>query len=197
MRLPGQDMHLLHPLDVSSIKKFTGMQTLSLMSVFRVAVGPAMALVSASEKFLTDPDTGKSKRQLSKLFNEQLRSLANLRNHSAHLLLKVDEYWARSIPPGRGLVQVGLSSWIFDTLSYSMGAVFWGKEGPFEDAVFREQLRCVLHLMQKVEMGLFKITSDSLWFQDFHSKPGIPTQPSYISHPAPSPLSPRLRSAKT
>jgi hypothetical protein len=32
------DMHLIHPLDSDSIKQFTGMRHLSLMSVFHVAV---------------------------------------------------------------------------------------------------------------------------------------------------------------
>lgn len=143
MRLPGQDMHLLHPLDSSSVKSFTSMQTLSLMTVFRVAVGPAMALMPESEKFLTDPDTGRSKRELSKLFNEQLRSLANLRDYSGRLQLEIDRFWAIELPLNKDALEVGLSSWIFDTLSYAMGAVFWGKRGPFEDAAFRDQLRCV------------------------------------------------------
>jgi hypothetical protein len=143
MRLPGQDMHLLHPLDSSSVKSFTSMQTLSLMTVFRVAVGPAMALMPESERFLTDPDTGRSKRELSKLYHEQLRSLANLRDYSGRLQLEIDRFWAIELPLNTDALEVGLSSWIFDTVSYAMGAVFWGKRGPFEDAAFRDQLRCV------------------------------------------------------
>lgn len=142
MRLPGQDMHLLHPLDATSIKRFTSMQTLGLMAVFRVAVGPAMALVPASEKFLTDPDTGMAKRELSKLFNEQLRSLKNLRDFSAQLLSRIDEFWTVNLR-GNGTNKTRLSSWVFDMLAYSMGLVFWGEKGPFEDPVFREQLRYV------------------------------------------------------
>lgn len=141
MRLPGQDMHLIHPLDAKCVKSFTSMRTLSLMTVFRVAVGPAMRLVPASEKFLTDADTGTSKRELSKLFNEQLRSLSNLRSYAAQLQLKMDDYWVKSVPAGPESIKVGLSSWTFDMLSYSMGSVFWGENGPFEEPIFREKLR--------------------------------------------------------
>ncbi|KAF9695157.1 hypothetical protein EKO04_006983 [Ascochyta lentis] len=148
MRLPGQDMHLIHPLNTLSIKRFTGMQTLSLMTVFRVAVGPAMSLVPASEKFLTDPDTGVSKRELSKLFNEQLRSLKNLSGYAAQLQSKIDKHWAESVSLDSEHVEMGLASWVFDTLSYSMGAVFWGEKGPFEDALFREQLRVFIQNLE-------------------------------------------------
>jgi hypothetical protein len=34
-------------------------------------------------------------------------------------------------------VEIGLGSWIFDFLSRSMGAMFWGEYGPFEDGKFR------------------------------------------------------------
>ena len=141
MKLPGQDMHLLHPLDASSIKRFTSMQTLSLMAVFRAAVGPAMALVPASERFLTDPDTGMAKRELSKLFNEQLRSLKNLRDFSAQIQHHIDKHWAETFPSNDGTTQVGLSNWVFDMLAHSMGTIFWGNKGPFEEHFFREQLR--------------------------------------------------------
>lgn len=143
LKLPGQDMHLLHPLDASSIKRFTSMQTLSLMTVFRVAVGPAMALVPASEIFLTDPDSGVAKRALSKLFNEQLRSLKNLRNFSSQLQVRIDEHWSETFPSGSGMNRLGISSWVFDMLTDSMGTVFWGKNGPFGQPLFRKQLRYV------------------------------------------------------
>jgi hypothetical protein len=136
-------MHLLHPLDAPSIKRFTSMQTLSLMTVFRVAVGPAMALLPASERFLTDTDTGMAKRELSKLFNEQLRSLKNLRDFSAQLQCHVNEHWSENLPPGDSARQIGLSSWVFDMLAYSMGTVFWGRKGPFGELLFREQLRYI------------------------------------------------------
>lgn len=144
MNVLGQDMHLIHPLDRESIKRFTAMKNLSLMEVFQVAVGPAMGLRPASEKFLTDPDSGVFKRELSKLFNDQLRSLNSLQGRAADMVRAVDQHWAETIPhKGKQQVEVGLSSWVFDTLTRSMGSVFWGDEGPFEDGVFRENLRLV------------------------------------------------------
>jgi cytochrome P450 len=147
LKLPGQDMHFIHPLDAPSIKQFTGMRHLSLMTVFRVAVGPCMGLVPASEQFLSDPDSGAFKRALSKLFNEELRSLQNLRRNAAQLELKAGGHWDKTIK-GRDPVRVGLGSWLFDLLSYSMGAVFWGEEGPFEDALFREHLRVFIQNLE-------------------------------------------------
>ncbi|KAK2037097.1 cytochrome P450, partial [Colletotrichum somersetense] len=144
IKLPGQDIHLLHPLDTASIKAFTSMRCLSLMSVFHVAVGPAMGLVPASEKFLTDPDTGIFKRELSKLFNGELRNLQNLKAYASQLNGEVEEHWTESgtgqDPAGR--VRVG--AWVFDLLSYSMGSVFWGRVGPFQKQDFRTHLRWVL-----------------------------------------------------
>lgn len=132
-------MHLIHPLDSASIKQFTGMRHLSLMSVFHVAVGPAMGLVPASQKFLTDPDTGVFKRDLSKLFNGELRSLQNLRNYASQLEQTIDKYCREDSE-----IEIGLGSWLFDLLSRSLGAVFWGEEGPFEDEEFRDRLRYVV-----------------------------------------------------
>lgn len=135
------DMHLIHPLDSASIKQFTGMRHLSLMSVFHVAVGPSMGLVPASEKFLTDPDTGVFKRELSKLFNGELRNLQNLRNYASLLEQTIEKYWCKALAEPNSKIEIGLGSWVFDMLSQSMGAVFWGEEGPFEDAKFRESTR--------------------------------------------------------
>lgn len=143
LKLPGQDMHLLHPLDAASIKCFTSMRALSLMTVFRVAVGPAMGLLPSSERFLTDSDSGAAKRELSKLFNEQLRSLTNLCDFSAQLQCHIDEHGTENVPPGNGTHRFGLSSLVFDMLAYSMGTVFWGRKGPFGDPLFREQLRYI------------------------------------------------------
>jgi cytochrome P450 len=106
-----------------------------------------MGLVPASEQFLSDPDSGAFKRALSKLFNEELRSLQNLRRNAAQLELKAGEHWDKTIK-GRDPVRVGLGSWLFDLLSYSMGAVFWGEEGPFEDALFREHLRVFIQNLE-------------------------------------------------
>lgn len=139
-------MHLIHPLDSASIKQFTGMRHLSLMSVFHVAVGPAMGLVPASQKFLTDPDTGVFKRELSKLFNGELRSLQNLRNYASLMDQKIEKYWGEAFPECDSEAEVGLGSWIFDFLSRSMGAIFWGEDGPFEDEKFRDHLRSVTPL---------------------------------------------------
>lgn len=133
-------MHLIHPLDAPSIKHFVGMGQLSLMAVFRVAVGPAMGLVPSSEKSLTDPDSGAFKRGLSKLFNSELRGLASLRKRAAQLEHKADGYWNESIR-GRGSVDLELGAWLFDVLSRSMGSVFWGEDGPFENPDFRKHLR--------------------------------------------------------
>lgn len=187
-------MHLLHPLDGSSVKSFTSMQTLSLMTVFRVAVGPAMALVQDSEKFLTDPDTGRSKRELSKLFNDQLRSLTNLRDYSRRLLLEVDRHWDVIFPLDKEVLEVGLSSWVFDTLSYAMGAVFWGKEGPFEDAVFREQLRCVDS--SRLKHKRYR-TNRTHQIQDVHSESRVFAQPDLVSDTKTPSLSARLCSPET
>lgn len=184
MKLPGQDMHLIHPLDASSIKQFTGMQTLSLMTVFRVAVGPAMSLVPASGKFLTDPDTGTSKRELSKLFNEQLRGLKSLRSCAAQLESKIDEHWAESVPAGGEPTRVGLASWVFDMVSWSMGIVFWGEEGPFGDAVFRRQLRSVPTIL---------LLSSILNSQNIHPEPGSPAKSHLVPRATPPPLSTGIR----
>lgn len=135
------DMHLIHPQDLSSIKQFTGMRHLSLMSVFHVAVGPSMGLVPASKKSLTDPDTGVFKRDLSKLFNGELRNLQNLRTYASQLEQKIDRYWREMSAEPDSEIEIGLGSWLFDLLSRSMGAVFWGERGPFEDEEFRECLR--------------------------------------------------------
>lgn len=141
LKLPGMDMHLIHPLDMSSIKQFTGMRHLSLMSVFHVAVGPSMGLVPASQKFLTDPDTGVFKRELSKLFNGELRNLQNLQNYASLLERAIENHWQMNLKDGSSETEVGLGSWVFDTLSNAMGVVFWGEEGPFGDAKFRDSLR--------------------------------------------------------
>lgn len=133
----------MHPLDSASIKQFTSMRHLSLMAVFHVAVGPAMGLVSASEKFLTDPDTGVFKRDLSKLFNGELRSLQNLQKYASQLEQRIDQYWDETFTAQDPAIKIGLGAWLFDLLSRSMGAVFWGEEGPFEDELFRERLRLV------------------------------------------------------
>lgn len=184
-------MHLLHPLDIPSIKRFTCMQTLSLMTVFRVAVGPAMALVSASEKFLTDLDTGISKRELSKLFNEQLRSLKNLRGYAAQLQLKIDEHWTESMPLSEGMVRVGLSSWVFDMLAHSMGNVFWGENGPFQDASFRQQLRYAPKTAWKLRPPLPVCILSLPYLQDLHPEFGSPAQSNLFSCSMSSPLSTR------
>lgn len=92
LKLPGQDMHLIHPLDAPSIKHFVGTGQLSLMAVFRVAVGPAMGLVPSSAKCLTDPDSGAFKRGLFKLFNSELRGLTTLRERAAQIEYRVDGY---------------------------------------------------------------------------------------------------------
>ncbi|KAL7940230.1 cytochrome P450 [Trichoderma barbatum] len=120
LKLPGQDMHLIHPLDLSSIKHFTGMRHLSLMAVFYIAVGPAMGLIPASEKFLTDPDTEK----------------------------KIDGYWRQIIATQEVSIEIRLESWIFDILSRSMGAVFWGEQGPFEDEHFRQHLKLFIQNLE-------------------------------------------------
>lgn len=135
------DMHLVHPLDQASMKLFTSMRHLSLMTVFRVAVGPSMGLVPASEKFLTDPDTGDFKRGLSKLFNGELRNMENLQKYAGQMDTVIDEYWNEATPKHGSTVEIGLGSWIFDFLSRSMGDVFWGEEGPFKEKDFRESLR--------------------------------------------------------
>lgn len=140
-------MHFIHPLDAPSIKQFTVMRHLSLMTVFRVAVGPCMGLLPASRQLLSDPDSGAFKKALSKMFNEELRSLKSLRKNAAQLELKAGEHWDKTIK-GRDPVIVGLGSWLFDLLSYSMGAVFWGEEGPFEDTLFREHLRVFIQNLE-------------------------------------------------
>lgn len=142
-KLPGQDMHLVYPLDSASIKQFTGMRHLSLMAEFHVAVGPAMGLVPASKKPLTDPDTGVFKRDLSRLFNGELRNLQNLRNYAALLEQRTDGIWEKSFARQTPVLKIGLRAWLFDLLSHSMGTVFWGEEGPFEDEIFRKRLRLV------------------------------------------------------
>ncbi|KAK3337803.1 cytochrome P450 [Cercophora scortea] len=147
LRLPGQDMHFIHPLDAPSVKQFTSMRFLSLMTVFRVAIGSCMGLVPASEKLLSDPDTGAFKKHLSKLFNEELRALQNLKKNAAQLELKAGEYWDKTIRNGDP-VEVDLGNWLFDMLSYTMGAVFWGEEGPFEDAYFRGQLMVLIQNLE-------------------------------------------------
>jgi hypothetical protein len=190
MRLPGQDMHLLHPLDASSIKYFTSMQTLSLMAVFRVAVGPAMVLAPASERFLTDPDTGMAGRELSKLFNEQLRSLKNLRDFSAQRQHQIDKHWAETFSPDEGTSQVGLSSWNFDMLAHSMGTIFWCNEGPFEERFFREQLRYLHSLI--LSPG---VARGCPFLQSLHSELGSPAQPRAFSHPTQCSLGTRLHPA--
>lgn len=134
-------MHLVHPLDSASIKQFTSMRHLSLMTVFRVAVGPSMGLVSASEKALTDPDTGDFKRGLSKLFNSELRKLDNLQRYAGQMDATIDKHWDETAPQYGSVVEIGLGSWTFDFLSRSMGDVFWGEKGPFEEKEFRDNLR--------------------------------------------------------
>ena len=141
LKLPGMDMHLVHPLDLASMKLFTSMRHLSLMTVFRVAVGPSMGLVPASEKFLTDPDTGDFKRGLSKLFNGELRNMDNLKKYAGQMDAVIDEYWNETAPKHDSVSEVGLGSWTFDFLSRSMGDVFWGEEGPFKEKEFRDSLR--------------------------------------------------------
>lgn len=136
-------MHLIHPLDQASIKQFTGMRHLSLMAVFHVAVGPAMGLVPASKKFLTDPDTGVFKRGLSKLFNGELRSLQNLQDYASQLEQTIGRIWSENFTNVISEVETNLGSWLFDSLSRSMGSVFWGERGPFEDREFRHSLRYV------------------------------------------------------
>ncbi|KAF3053260.1 hypothetical protein E8E11_006533 [Didymella keratinophila] len=121
-----------------------------------------MAFVPASEKFLTDPDTGMAKRELSKLFNEQLRGLKNLRDFSAQLIFQIDEHWAKTLPPDNGTSRVGLSSWIFDMLAYSMGTVFWGKKGPFEERFFREQLRLFIQNLEALRNPVFFLSPRDL-----------------------------------
>ncbi|EHK22052.1 uncharacterized protein TRIVIDRAFT_151265 [Trichoderma virens Gv29-8] len=148
LKLPGQDMHLIHPLDLSSVKQFTGMRHLSLMAVFHIAVGPAMGLVPASEKFLTDPDTGDFKRGLSRLFNGELRSLQNLHKYAFQLEKKIDGYWRQKFTTQDVSINVGLGSWTFDILSRSMGAVFWGEQGPFEDKLFRQHLKLFIQNLE-------------------------------------------------
>ncbi|KAF3042236.1 hypothetical protein E8E12_010026 [Didymella heteroderae] len=114
-----------------------------------------MALVPASKSFLTDPDTGMAKRELSKLFNEQLRSLKNLRDFSAQLQFQIDEHWTETLPLGNGTSRIGLAGWVFDMLAHSMGTVFWGKKGPFEDTFFREQLRVFIQNLEALRNPLF------------------------------------------
>lgn len=118
------------------------MNHLSLMAVFRVAVGPAMGLVPASEKFLTDPDSGVFKRRLSKLFNDELRGLRSLRTRAAQIEKKIGKHWDEE-HRGQECVKLRLGHWLFDMLSRSMGSVFWGDSGPFEKADFRDNLRFV------------------------------------------------------
>ncbi|KAK2750850.1 hypothetical protein CKAH01_17920 [Colletotrichum kahawae] len=150
LKLPGQDMHLLHPLDSASIKSFTSIRHLSLMSVFHVAIGPAMGLVPASQKFLTDPDAGIFKRELSKLFNNELRSLQNLRKYASQLDLVVESHWQERAMGQKPDAKLRLGAWLFDLLSYSMGSVFWGQAGPFEDEGFRTQLRLFIQHLEEL-----------------------------------------------
>lgn len=150
LKLPGMDMHLVHPLDQASMKLFTSMRHLSLMTVFRVAVGPSMGLVPASEKFLTDPDTGDFKRGLSKLFNGELRNMENLQKYAGQMETVIDEYWNEAAPKHGSTVEIGLGSWIFDFLSRSMGDVFWGEEGPFKEKDFRESLRLFIQNLESL-----------------------------------------------
>ncbi|KAJ4339493.1 hypothetical protein N0V87_003191 [Didymella glomerata] len=114
-----------------------------------------MALLPASERFLTDTDNGMAKRELSKLFNEQLRSLKNLRDFSAQLQCHVDEHWSENLPPGDSARQIGLSSWVFDMLAYSMGTVFWGRKGPFGELFFRERLRVFIQNLEALRNPIF------------------------------------------
>ncbi|GAB7357361.1 hypothetical protein MBLNU459_g8307t2 [Dothideomycetes sp. NU459] len=148
LNVAGQEMHLVHPLDSASIKAFTSMRHLSLMTVFHVAVGPAMGLVSASEKSLTDPDAGVFKRDLSKLFNGELRSLQNLRKYASQLEQSIDAHLDQTFLMADSEARVKLGAWLFDLLSHSMGAVFWGEEGPFEDELFRVQLRLFIQNLE-------------------------------------------------
>ncbi|OQE31267.1 hypothetical protein PENSTE_c001G07513 [Penicillium steckii] len=148
LKLPGMDMHLVHPLDLASMKLFTSMRHLSLMTVFRVAVGPSMGLVPASEKFLTDPDTGDFKRGLSKLFNGELRNMDNLKKYAGQMDAVIDEYWNETAPKHDSVSEVGLGSWTFDFLSRSMGDVFWGEEGPFKEKEFRDSLRIFIQNLE-------------------------------------------------
>lgn len=158
LKLPGMDMHLIHPLDWPSIKQFTGMRHLSLMSVFHVAVGPAMGLVPASQKYLTDPDTGVFKRELSKLFNGELRSLQNLQGYASQLEQTIERIWRETFTGDVSGIETGLGSRLFDILSRSMGSVFWGEQGPFEDREFRDCLRYAASL----EISLLGLKSKSL-----------------------------------
>ncbi|KAJ5987786.1 hypothetical protein N7481_002996 [Penicillium waksmanii] len=150
LKLPGMDMHLVHPLDSASMKQFTSMPHLSLMTVFRVAVGPSMGLLPASEKVLTDPDTGDFKRGLSKLFNGELRKLDNLRKYAGQMDATIDRYWDETAPKHGSTTDVSLGSWIFDFLSRSMGGVFWGEEGPFEEKEFRDNLRIFIQNLESL-----------------------------------------------
>lgn len=156
LKLPGMDMHLVHPLDSASMKQFTSMRHLSLMTVFRVAVGPSMGLLPASEKVLTDPDTGDFKRGLSKLFNGELRKLDNLRKYAGQMDAIIDRYWDEAAPKHGSVTEVCLGSWTFDFLSRSMGGVFWGEEGPFEEKEFRDNLRYAQLARQTSRIG-FKL----------------------------------------
>ncbi|KAM4058610.1 cytochrome p450 [Hirsutella rhossiliensis] len=163
LKLPGQDIHLIHPRDVASVKQFTGMRHLSLMAVFHVAVGPAMGLGPASEKFLTDPDTGGFKRGLSKLFNGELRSLRNLQKYASQLEQKVDEYWGETFTGQDPVLRTGLGAWLFDLLSRSMGAVFWGQEGPFEDELFRQHLRLFIQNLETLRNPITPLIPSQLF----------------------------------
>ncbi|RMJ28579.1 Cytochrome P450 [Aspergillus sp. HF37] len=93
-----------------------------------------MGLVPASEKYLTVPDTGVFKRDLSKMFNGELRNLQSLQKYVSQLEQKMDHYWAETFAGRDPAIKVGLGGWLFDMLSRSMGAVFWGEEGSFEDS---------------------------------------------------------------
>ncbi|OQE93172.1 hypothetical protein PENNAL_c0006G11348 [Penicillium nalgiovense] len=107
-----------------------------------------MGLVPASQKFLTDPDTGVFKRELSKLFNGELRNLQNLRNYASLMDQTIETYWCETFPECDSEVEIGLGSWIFDFLSRSMGAMFWGEDGPFEDDKFRNHLRLFIQNLE-------------------------------------------------
>lgn len=117
------------------------MRHLSLMAVFYIAVGSAMGLVPASKKFLTDPDSGVFKRELSKLFNSELRGPQSLQIYASRIDQKIETYWDETSVKPNSKVNIGLGAWLLDTLFYSMGAVFWGGEDPFGDDLFRKQLK--------------------------------------------------------
>ncbi|KAG6002171.1 hypothetical protein E4U21_003419 [Claviceps maximensis] len=155
LKLPGQEIHLIHPMHKESVRIFSNMQHVSLLAVFYTSIGPALGLQSASERFLTQSDDGDFKRGLHRCFNSELRGVDNLRKNAARLEHRVYEYCEAAFAgPGRGqgqepgsgsaTIQCGLGSWLFDMLSCSMGAVFWGGKGPFGDVVFRDNLRLVV-----------------------------------------------------